>query len=432
MTKNNAAVKSVLAGFLAGASAAGLLCGYEFSRNCATSLFLHVFSSAKISHALTLVPIALIALIYLYGVVLSKIGPKRTIVFFHLLSMLFFVISYFLVSGEMKSMVFFLYIFAQIYIVVIVEQYWSFINSTLNKDTAKKFNGPIAGIAALGPVTGGFLLKSYAQTVGTEIFLIYAALTSIPAILLILLAYHIGGEPEPTVKEAGGKQGHLHLGVIKENKPLFIILIMVLLSQVVSISTELRFLSLSKEVFADKDANTAFIGGFFMYINLVGFFLQFFGAPLLLKFLRPKIMMICIPVVHIIMAFFILISPKLSAAAIAPLTVFFPSSWSISPMLFAVAVAFMLFKSIDYSLFRAGKELFYIPLSFDSRYRAKQIIDAFGYRFGKGAAAGGFSLVSIILQHTPPVILYPLVSLTAAIGWLAAAVKMPPLEPRKK
>ena len=45
------------------------------------------------------------------------------------------------------------------------------------------------------------------------------------------------------------------------------------------------------------------------------------------------------------------------------------------------------FKCIDYSLFRAAKELLYIPLSYDAKYRTKGIIDVFAYRFGKGAAS---------------------------------------------
>ena len=48
-----------------------------------------------------------------------------------------------------------------------------------------------------------------------------------------------------------------------------------------------------------------------------------------------------------------------------------------------LGLAFALFKTIDYSTFRAAKEILYIPLSFDARYRAKEVIDVFGYRFGK-------------------------------------------------
>ena len=47
-----------------------------------------------------------------------------------------------------------------------------------------------------------------------------------------------------------------------------------------------------------------------------------------------------------------------------------------------LALAFFLFKAFDYSIFRAAKEVLYVPLSFDERYRAKEIIDVLGYRTG--------------------------------------------------
>ena len=54
----------------------------------------------------------------------------------------------------------------------------------------------------------------------------------------------------------------------------------------------------------------------------------------------------------------------------------------------------MLFKAFDYSIFRAAKEVLYIPLGFDARYRAKEVIDVFCYRTGKG----GSSLLIVLAQ----------------------------------
>ncbi len=55
---------------------------------------------------------------------------------------------------------------------------------------------------------------------------------------------------------------------------------------------------------------------------------------------------------------------------------------------YSVGAAYVCFKSIDYTLFRASKELLYIPLSFDVRFRSKEFIDVFGYRGSKGVASG--------------------------------------------
>ena len=94
-----------------------------------------------------------------------------------------------------------------------------------------------------------------------------------------------------------------------------------------------------------------------------------------------------------------------------------------SPTLFSAGMAYMVFKVIDYSTFRAAKELLYIPLSFASRYRAKELIDVFGYRFGKG----GISLIVILLQRSNVMLIEPslgLISAGAAAIWAICAIPL--------
>jgi AAA family ATP:ADP antiporter len=80
--------------------------------------------------------------------------------------------------------------------------------------------------------------------------------------------------------------------------------------------------------------------------------------------------------------------------------------------------AYLFFKTMDYSLFRAAKEVLYIPFPFDVRYRAKELIDAWGYRFGKGGA----SLAIACLQSLKVPVTIPLlatVGVASAGVWLA-------------
>jgi ATP/ADP translocase len=91
--------------------------------------------------------------------------------------------------------------------------------------------------------------------------------------------------------------------------------------------------------------------------------------------------------------------------------------------LFAAGLAFTLFKAIDYSTFRAAKEILYIPLSFDARYRAKEVIDVFGYRFGKGGTSLGVSgLKALGLAMTEAS--FALGALAAAAVWAMLAVSL--------
>jgi hypothetical protein len=51
-----------------------------------------------------------------------------------------------------------LFIFKESYVVLLIEQIWSYIDSTLDPKAAKRLNGPICGVAGIGAVTGGLVL----------------------------------------------------------------------------------------------------------------------------------------------------------------------------------------------------------------------------------------------------------------------------------
>ena len=59
--------------------------------------------------------------------------------------------------------------------------------------------------------------------------------------------------------------------------------------------------------------------------------------------------------------------------------------------------------------------MLYIPLSFDARYRAKQVIDSFGYRFAKGGSAGVITVIGFALAI--PGAAYSITAMVMAILW---------------
>ena len=57
------------------------------------------------------------------------------------------------------------------------------------------------------------------------------------------------------------------------------------------------------------------------------------------------------------------------------------------PTFWPMTLAKVLGKSADYSLFRAAKEMLYIPLSYDEKTRGKALVDMLVYRVAKGAVS---------------------------------------------
>ena len=383
------------------ASAAFLVGGYEFSRNAMASLFLDRFGSGSMPYAMAVVPVLMAVFIYGYGRLLTRLGSQRTLLVSLGASAAVFVGAYPALCSGSKAAVAALYVFTEAYIVILIEQFWSFINSTLDQGQAKVFNGPILGGAAIGPLLAGLALRYWASSLGSERFVLFSGLTLIPAAVLAAAAYHLAGEPKPAVDEKGGRFGALHLGLIFEHRVLLFIALVVGLSQCFATAANLRLYEILEVAMPGKDARTAYLGSFWFMVNCFVFLMQFVVTPLLLKRLPLKVVLIGIPLVNMCAAVFMLSSPSLGVAA----------------------GALLLFNVMEYSVLRAGNELLYIPLSFDARYRAKQVVDAFTYRFSKGAAAGLISAARALMGGLPGWT-YPAVCLASAVSWAAAAAPL--------
>ena len=226
--------------FLSGLSAMFLFCGYEFVRSPAESIFIERFGAGAKPYAIACVPFMMAAMIYGYGRMLSAWGAKRAMAVSMLFSALFFLAAWAFLGKAGSWLAFLLLVFKESYVVIISEQYWSFINSVLKDDEGKVFNGPVAGLGALGSLIGGWLLGRYAVGFGTEVFLALSGITIIPALLLFWAGYGKAGEPKPAPEEEGGRQGHLHLSILAQNRTVLFIAFIIFSAQVVATALDFR------------------------------------------------------------------------------------------------------------------------------------------------------------------------------------------------
>ena len=385
--------------FLAGAAALFLLAGYELARGPSQSLFLAHYDAQHLPWVMALSPVVTLAMVYGYGALLSRLGARRTLVATSLLSGLGLGAGYVGVSAGYGPATVVLYAFREAYVVLLIEQYWSFINSTLDESQARRVNGPICGIASIGAISGGLAVRLLATSVGTEGLVLGAALSTLPAALLGWLAYRAGGEP-PVVEAKREGHGKLAIDLFGRYRTLRLVGAMVVITQVLATVLDIRFSGLLQVAYPDTDLRTAFLGTFWTLTNTATFALQFVLVPLVLRRVSLRRVHAALPAIHI--------------AALAGLLLF--------PTLAVGAAAFLLFKALDYSLFRAAKEILYIPLPFDARYRAKEVIDAVGYRAAKGGIATGLGIAGAGLGALPGAV-YPGLGLLAAGGWLALVLR---------
>lgn len=384
--------RPVAGALLMGVAAGFLLCGYELVRSVSVSLYIDAFGAGKLPIVMALSPVGLFVMLWGYGRLLSAKGARKTLLWTSLFAGGGIGACYVAVEAQWMVSLGVLYILREAYIVLIIEQYWSYINSTLNSEQAQKYNGPICGIASVGAICGGLLVGYLAQRLGSEYLLIFAAFSLVPAALLAWWAHGVGGEPV----EARSTPAHsaLALGLFRENRTLVYLALLVGVTQAVSTALDLRFSGLLELDLPVKDERTAFMGHFYALLNGLAFAFQFVVAPLALRFLSLRVVHVLIPAVHLLTCSILLISPTLLTGA----------------------VAYLAFKVLDYSVFRAGKEILYIPLSFDARYRAKEVIDAFIYRGAKGVLSGMYALLGALFGRLPGSF-YPVVALVMVVCW---------------
>jgi len=385
------------------------LAGYELMRSASTVLFKQTYGAENLPMVMAAMPFVMFVGVWGYGRLLSAVGPRRTLNTTTLLAAGVILVAWALYRVGMVWMTPILFLVKEFYVVLLIEQYWSYMNSRFTPEAAKRLNGPITGVAGLGSVAGGWAVAQLAVPLGTDLLIPLAALALLPSAWLANRTYARFGEPQPeqaSVEPAAAsgpvsKSDSLGWQTITQSKQLAALLAVVLATQIIAAVLDFKFQGLLSEAFVGRpDEETAFQGQFWFYLNSAAVTFQFVLTPLLLSFLALRVVHLLMPLVHSVVILWAIVDPSVVS----------------------VGAAFFLFKMFDYSLFRASKELIYLPLSFSARYRAKEFIDVFGYRTGKG----GSSLVVLGLQKLGIAMMnyYLMIALAFVLIWLALVIPL--------
>jgi AAA family ATP:ADP antiporter len=270
----------------------------------------------------------------------------------------------------------------------------------LKPDFARRFNGFFLGISAIGATAGTWAGEKLVTTLGTERMLIFTVVSLIAAAVFSLIAYRVGGEPKPNEKEIGGQQGHAGIGLFFKSRYLLFLGLLIFVTQILSTALELRFDVLMAEEFSNKDLRSEYLYGFWYKVNIIAFCLNFLVAPLILPLLQIRLIKLFIPIIHLSVNLASILAPSLGTATLS----------------------LLLFKSLDYSIFRASKEILYMPLSYDARYRAKQLIDSLIYRNGEGLTAGVNALIDVVFVI--PIVVYPVTAIMMSFLWIGIVLNL--------
>jgi hypothetical protein len=287
------------------ASAAALtLAGYELVRSPSNSMFASVYGKGQLPLVTALIPLMVVAVAFFYARTLTALGPRRTLLASTLGTGVLLVISSLAVKYKVNSILWFLYLFKEAYIVLLIEQYWSFINSSISQQESRRINGIVCGVASLGSILAGVIGSQLAESVGTTNLILVAGLVTIPAALIADRAFALFGEPQDKDKNSAKSDAQLAkdvgINAFGRERVLVIIMALVVIGQLVGTLLGLGFQGSLYDAMPDAAKQSAYSYVFYAWVNGIAAVFQFFVAPLALAFLGPRRILIAVPCLHIL------------------------------------------------------------------------------------------------------------------------------------
>jgi AAA family ATP:ADP antiporter len=341
---------------------------YGITRPASNALFLSFFSADMLPWVwLATVPLNLLA-ITLYNRFLPRIGPIASMGFVAVVAVLLNASTALFVQ-KAPFLAFLQYAWKDIYILLMFKQLWSLIHSTIPSSKARYLYGMIFGVGTLGSLLGGLIPSFGAHALGTPTLLLF----TFPLYACLWITFrraHAESRLSFSSLQALGEKVGLSegFGLIRNSPLLLSIVLLVILMQASVGLLEFQFNHAVQSEIPLQDARAEYVGRALTLTNGLSLFLQWVGSFLLVRSFGVKGSHWVVPVL-------------LFCNALASFS--FPSFAMLS-------ASFILLKSVDFSLFGVIREMLYIPMKLDEKFRAKAVIDVFVHRTSK-------SIISIVI-----------------------------------
>lgn len=347
---------------IAGLSALAFLAmvSYAISRPATESLFLAAHTSEGLPAVWLLVAGAIVVLVAVYN---RSLAQRALLDLYGATAAgSGLVLSLLLVGRGLRlpGAHYLLYAWKDVYVVLLVELFYSHANSVFPIHTARWIYGLFGLLASLGGICGNLAVKLLSRWLDTA-----TALWVVPPLLLGigLLCLPLSRRAEITTPPARAPV-RAGLPVVRRSSYLSLLLVLVASVQVVITLIDYQFNTVLEQTYPATDQRTGVIATVYGSVDACTILLNALTGPVL-RLAGVPLTLIAIP---------LLLGAGSGAFAVAPLFT-------------TAAVTKVASKCFDYSLFRAAKELLYIPLSHEERTVGKAVVDMATYRVAKAAAS---------------------------------------------
>jgi len=326
--------------------------------------------------------LAMLAVVPLFGWVSRRFAPRRFLPcvygFFIGNLLLFFVLFKSDLTGAWVARAFF--IWASVFNLFIVSVFWSFMADIFNAEQARRLFGVIAAGGTAGALAGPALTAVLVLPWGpTNLLLLSAGFLGWAVLCihrLVLWRTAAGASPEAADIEASGAAGgrgdkalggSVLAGIRLIGRSPYLIGICLLMLLFTTLATFLYFqqAQIVRESFADPSKRTAVFAAMDFSVNALTLFTQLFWTGRIVKKIGLGWTLALIPL--LLVGGFLLL-------------------W-LAPGLAVIAVVQVARRAGDYAIMRPGREMLYVVLTREEKYKAKNVIDTVVYRAGDAVSA---------------------------------------------
>lgn len=341
--------------------------------------------------------VAMTAAIPLFGWVSSRFPRRRFLPYVYGFFILALLLFYLLMDKQRASpaVARAFFIWASVFNLFVVSVFWSFMADIYTNQQARRLFGFIAAGGTVGALSGPALTTLLVQPLGARNLLLISALLLFWAIFCIARLSK-WSEKHPTDQHApaatddnralgGGIWAGISL-VVRSPYLLGICLLMLLFT---TLATFLYLMQaqIVRDAFADSAQRTAVFAAIDLAVNGLTLLLQLFLTSRLIQWFG--------------LATVLAIVPLLLSAGFGLL--------GVAPVLVVLLVVQVIRRAGNYAIMRPAREMLYVVLTREEKYKAKNLIDTLVYRTGDAVSAWiytgmrslGMNLAGIALIAVP-------------------------------
>src|SRR6476619_7159515 len=263
------------------------------------------------------------------------------------------------------------FIWVSVFNLFATTMFWSFMADVFTPDQAKRLFGFIAVGGSIGGIVGGLVTSSLAGKLSTGLFLL------ITAVMLEIAAQCVRRFPadfrthdEGSEQPIGGKfwEGATH---IARSPYLLGLAAFLIIYTITNTWAYFQQSDLTGHHLQDRAARTSFLANIDIAVNTITVLIQVFLTGRLMKWFGVGITLVLMPL--------------LSAVGFAAI--------GFAPVLTVLATFQILRRATGFALLRPAREVLFTVLRREDKYKAKSLIDTFGYRLGDITGAWSYPLM---------------------------------------